>query len=76
MTMINKVQENIFEVVTVKGCVITVSFFDFGCVVYVPRSGYQFTVGKNFKSLTDAAASYKKADIRDALLLLADDLAA
>ena len=74
--IITKDERGGFEIVTARGKEIYVYVHEFGCVVYVPQNGRRLAMGRTFRGVEEAAVAYKKADIRDALLMLADELAA
>lgn len=72
-TLISQESESFFTLTTEKGKEIGVWFKSWGGVaVCIQRNGFNsLTVGKQFASLEAAAASYKAADIKSALLALA-----
>lgn len=72
-TLIQQESETYFTVTTAKGKKVGVSFRPFGHVsVYILRNGMSgLAGGKHFRSLAEAIAAYKSADVRSALEALA-----
>jgi hypothetical protein len=72
-TLIQQESETYFTVTTAKGKEVGVSFRPFGHVsVYILRNGMSgLAGGKHFRSLAEAIAAYKSADVRSALEALA-----
>lgn len=72
-TLIQQETESYFTLTTEKGKTVGVSLRPFGHVsVYILRNGMSgLAGGKHFRSMADAIASYKSADVRAALEALA-----
>lgn len=72
-TLIQQETETYFTLTTAKGKEVGVSFRPFGHVsVYILRKGMSgLAGGKHFRSLAEAIAAYKSADIKAALEALA-----
>ena len=72
-TLITKESDAFFTLTTEKGKEIGVAIWPWGRItVYIQRNGMSgFSMGKQFGSLEEAAASYKAADVKAALMALA-----
>lgn len=68
-TLIQQETESYYTLTTEKGKTIGVSLRPFGHVsVYILRNGMSgLAGGKHFRSMADAIAAYKSADVRSAL---------
>lgn len=68
-TLIQQVADNSFELTTAKGKTVNVTYLPWGRINVLV--GNRIGAGRMFSDLTEAAASYKSADVKAALEALA-----
>ena len=74
MTLIETTNNGTFHTLTTeKGKTIEVSTANGQCTVYIKQNGSRrLSYGKTFRSVAEAAESYKRQDIKSALYALAE----
>jgi len=67
--------ENFFILTTEKGKTVQVNLSNGLCTVYIKQNGSRrLSYGKTFRSISEAIESYKRADIKSALYMLAESV--